>query len=170
MKTQQIRLFRLAATAAALVVSTAAAGWAQSTEPGPTFGLFGAYVQPTDSDADLDTEAYGLRGGYRFTDTWEVEGSISRLNEDADVFFGDVSLKANALRSERFNLYAVFGPGAYKVESEDLEATVHAGVGVEIGLTERAYLRPEVRGRWLTDELSFDEGLVDYSLGFGWRF
>jgi hypothetical protein len=93
------------------------------------------------------------------------------LNEDeVDIWFGDVSLKAHALRSERFDLYAVAGPGLIQVESEDPEATVHLGVGLEIGLSERSYLRPEVRGRWLTDELHFDEGVVDYSVGFGWRF
>lgn len=170
MKLQQIRLFRLAATAAALVITTASSGWAQSEERG-SFELFGALVRPTDSDSDLETEAYGLRGGYRFNDTWGLEGSVSRLNEDeVDVWFGDVSLKAHALRSERFDLYAVAGPGLIQVESEDPEATVHLGVGLEIGLGERSYLRPEVRGRWLTDELHFDEGVVDYSVGFGWRF
>jgi hypothetical protein len=27
-----------------------------------------------------------------------------------------------------------------------------------------------VRGRWLARELNGDSGLVDYSLGLGWRF
>ena len=169
MKPQQIRLFRLAATVAALVITTASSGWAQSEERG-SFELFGAIVRPMDSDSDLETEAYGLRGGYRFNEIWALEGSVSRLNEDVDLWFGDVSVKAHAFRFERFDLYAVAGPGLIQVESADPEATVHLGVGLEIGLGERSYLRPEIRGRWLTDELNFDAGLVDYSVGFGWRF
>ena len=47
---------------------------------------------------------------------------------------------------------------------------MHAGLGAEIGLTDRLYLRPEVRSRWSTDDLKFNDGLVSYSLGIGWRF
>jgi len=47
---------------------------------------------------------------------------------------------------------------------------LHAGIGAEIGLSDRIYLRPEVRGRWLTEDLNGENHLVDFSLGFGWRF
>lgn len=100
-----------------------------------------------------------------------VEGSLSRLNEeDVDVWFGDLSLKAYFVHADRFEMYALAGPGLFRVESEDEETTVHFGFGGDISLSERAYLRPEVRGRWLEDELRFDDGIVDYSLGIGWRF
>ena len=100
-----------------------------------------------------------------------MEGSLSRLNEeDVDIWFGDLSLKAYFVHSDRFEMYALAGPGLFRVESEDEQTTLHFGLGADIGLGERAYLRPEARGRWLEDELRFDDGIVDYSLGIGWRF
>lgn len=166
------RIHRLSITFATALLSLAAASSAsaQDVETGAVFELFGARVEPTDSDADFHTEAYGLRGGYRFSNVWALEGSLARLNEDVDVWFGDLSAKAYAFQSDRFGIYALGGPGLYKVEEEDEELTLHLGIGAEIGLGQRAYLRPEVRGRWLADELKADEGLVDYSLGIGWRF
>jgi hypothetical protein len=156
--------------AAALGLAAASAASAQSEERGPSFDLFGSYVRPTDSDADFHTESYGLRGGYRFSNVWALEGSLSRLNEDVDVWFGDLSAKAYLVHSRPIEIYALAGPGLFKVEDEGEETTLHLGLGAEIGLGRKAYLRPEVRGRWLADELSADEGLVDYSLGIGWRF
>ena len=166
------RIHRLSITFVTALLSLAAASsaMAQDVETGPTFELFGARVEPTDSDADFHTEAYGIRGGYRFSSRWALEGALARLDEDVDVWFADLSAKAYAFQSDRFAVYALGGPGVYKVEDIDEKVTLHLGIGAEIGLGQRAYLRPEVRGRWLADELKSDEGLVDYSLGIGWRF
>jgi hypothetical protein len=166
------RIHRLSITFATALLSLAVAfpALAQDVETGPSFELFGARVEPTDSDADFHTEAYGVRGGYRFSSRWALEGALSRLDEDVDVWFGDLSAKVYAFQSDRFGIYALGGPGVNRIEDRDEELTLHAGIGAEIGLGQRAYLRPEVRGRWLADELKSDEGLVDYSLGIGWRF
>ncbi|HEV8579300.1 MAG TPA: outer membrane beta-barrel protein [Thermoanaerobaculia bacterium] len=151
------------------LIAASSAASAQSGETGASFDLFGAYVRPTDSDADFDTEAYGARGGYRFTNVWALEGSLSRLS-DADIWFGDASAKAYFIHSQPFEIYAVTGAGLVRFSDTDDETTVHFGIGAEIGIGQRGYLRPEVRGRWLADELRADDGIVDYSLGFGWRF
>jgi hypothetical protein len=164
-----IRRILISLAALAAVASVASA---QDDNRGGSLDLFGAYVRPIDSDSE-DTEAYGVRGGYRFNNVLAVEASLSKLNEDVDLYFGDLSLKAYVMHSDRFEVYALAGPGRFRIEEgifEEDEDTVHAGIGAEIALGERAVLRPEVRGRWLTDEIKFDEGLVDYSLGFGWRF
>jgi outer membrane protein with beta-barrel domain len=167
-----IRIHRLSIPFATALLSLAAVSpaLAQDVETKASFELFGARVEPTDSDADFHTEAYGLRGGYRLNNSWTLEGSVARLDEDVDVWFGDVSAKVYAFQSDRFRLYALGGPGVYKVEDLDEKLTLHVGIGAEIGLGQRAYLRPEVRGRWLAEELRADDGLVDYSLGIGWRF
>lgn len=167
------RIHRLSITFATALLSFAIASpdaLAQDVETSASFELFGARVEPTDSGADFHTEAYGLRGGYRLSNAWTLEGSLSRLDEDVDVWFGDVSAKVYAFQADRFRLYALGGPGVFKVEEENEELTFHLGIGAEIGLGQRAYLRPEVRGRWLAEEIKADEGLVDYSLGIGWRF
>jgi len=168
--TRRIQSLSVTFATALLSFAIASAASAQDVRTGASFGLFGARVQPTDSDADVHTEAYGLRGGYRFGGVWALEGSLSRLNEDAELWFGDLSAKAYLVHSNRFEIYALGGPGVYKIEDVGEKATVHLGIGAEIGLGERAYLRPEVRGHWLADELRVDDGLVDYSLGIGWRF
>jgi hypothetical protein len=168
--TRRIHRLSLTFATALLSLAVASSASAQHGETGPSFELFGARVEPTDSDADFHTESYGIRGGYRFGNVWALEGSLSRLNEDVDVWFGDLSAKAYFIDTNRFEIYALGGPGLYKVEDEDEELMLHVGIGAEIGLGQRAYLRPEVRGRWLADELKADEGLAEYSLGIGWRF
>lgn len=173
---RRIRSFsRIFTLGVAFLIAISSSALAQSEKRGASFDLFGAYVRLIDSgpDGDASTEAYGLRGGYRFTNTWAVEASLSKLNEDVDLFFGDLSLKAYVMHSDRFEIYALAGPGKLRIEEgifEEDEDTAHAGIGAEISLGERAYVRPEVRGRWFTDDLKFEDGIVDYSLGFGWHF
>jgi hypothetical protein len=156
-----------AATLFSLAVASPAS--AQSEVRGPFFDFFGARVQSTEGSDDFHTESYGVRGGFRFNRTWALEGSLSRI-KDTDAWFGDVSAKAYFVHANRFEMYAVASPGLFRVSGENPQLTLHAGIGAEIGLTERVYLRPEVRGRWLAKELRGDNGLVDYSLGLGWRF
>ena len=167
-----LRIHRLSIPFATALLSFAVASsaWAQHGETGPSFELFGARIEPTDSDADFHSESYGLRGGYRFSNTWALEGTAARLNEDVDIWLGDLSAKAYLIDSSYFEIYALGGAGVYKVEDDYEKATLHLGIGAEIGLGQRAYLRPEVRGRWIADELKADEGLAEYSLGIGWRF
>ena len=168
--TRRIHRLSIAFAMALLSLTAASAALAQDAETGPTFELFGARIEPTDSDADFHTEAYGIRGGYRFSNVWALEGTLARLDEDVDVEFGELSAKAYFVHANRFEMYALGGAGVYKVEDDYEKATLHLGIGAEIGLGQRLYLRPEARGRWLADELKADEGLVDYSLGIGWRF
>lgn len=154
--------------AAVFALAAASPASAQSEVRGSYFDLFGARVESTSGD-EFHTESYGARGGFRFNNVWALEGSVSRI-KDTDVWFGDLSAKAYFLHLNRFEMYAVASPGLFKVSGEDPRLTLHAGIGAEIALTERLYLRPEVRGRWLAKELDHDSGLVDYSLGLGWRF
>lgn len=170
MNTRRIHRLSITFATALLSLAVTSSARAQDAKAGATFELFGGRIEPTDSDADFHSESYGLRGGYRFNNTWALEGTVARLNEDADIWFGDLSAKAYLIDTSHFEIYALGGPGVYKVESDYEKVMLHLGIGAEIGLGQRAYLRPEVRGRWLADELKADEGLVEYSLGLGWRF
>ena len=95
--------------------------------------------------AHVKRRSLGLRGGYRFSRTWALEGSLSRLDEDSQVWFGDLSAKVYFIHVSRLELYALWGLGQSGVSDGDgtERATLHAGLGAEIGLGEHAYLRPE---------------------------
>lgn len=150
-----------------LTVVTLASAHAEGP-PGPTFELFGGYVRSTGGGGE-HSESYGLRGSYRFGGTWALEGELGRFNEEGSVGFGEVSGKAYLVDTSRFEIYALAGMGIYRIDGIDSN-TAHVGLGAEIDLAPRVYLRPEVRGRWLINQLHGDAGVVDYSLGLGWRF
>lgn len=153
-----------AATLFSLAVASPAS--AQSEVRSPSFDFFGARTTRGDS---FHTESYGVRGGFRFNNVWALEGSLSRSN-GSNSWDGDAAVKAYFLHADRFELYAVASPGLIKASGENPKLILHAGLGAEIGLTPRIYLRPEVRGRWLDQGLKDDNSRVDYSLGLGWRF
>ncbi|HSS79101.1 MAG TPA: outer membrane beta-barrel protein [Thermoanaerobaculia bacterium] len=145
---------------------------AQEANPGASIDIFGGRVESIES-SDGHSNSYGVRGGYRFGRVWALEGSGEHLNEGFTNWFVDLSAKAYFVHANRFEIYGLVGPGVLRVsafgQSSD-QAMVHAGLGAQIGLGDRVYLRPEVRGRWSTDDVKFNDGLVSYSLGLGWRF
>ena len=157
----------LAACALPMLSSSAAA---QTEDHGPAFDVFAGYY---DTSGSGNPKAFGLRGSYRFSDVWAVEAAYSKVDVDGQLWFGDVSAKAYLVDTSHFEIYALGGPGRFtaKAFGETFnQNTVHLGLGAEIGLGARAYLRPEVRGRWATDEITWDARLTEYTLGFGWRF
>ena len=153
-----------AALAAAFFFAPSPAAAQERT--GASFDLFGSYLRRDDADE----EAVGARGGYRFTERWAAEGSLSYLQEGGEgSWLGDLSGKAYLTPGRRAELYVLGGAGRIRFPGGHTEETLNAGLGAEVALGERAYLRPDVRSRWLADELS-DEPLLDYSLGIGFRF
>ena len=162
-------------TAALLFVFLACSPLAAQDEPGLQVELFGASVHLYDEGEQANDQMYGLRGAYRFTARWAVEAALAKLDDDeADAYVGDLSARYTFARLERFSLYAVAGPGLIRVQLDDEdfdvdEDTYHFGLGAEIPLGEKGYLRPDVRGRRYVDS-NIDGTLVDYSVGFGWRF
>ena len=140
---------------------------------------FEIFVGEYFSDSPIDEEpVIGVRGGYRFSDRFALQGSLSRvelvhpvisaLGFDDNAIFFDVSAMwyVNPGRKAEVVLYG--GPGVvgyeygaqfdsrdhtdgYRFrERQDSEesATLHAGAGVAIHLNDRIYLRPDVRARW----------------------
>jgi hypothetical protein len=142
-------------------------------EPGWQAELFGASLHLYDDGDEASDQGYGLRGAYRFTSRWAVEAALYKVNEDeVDIFVGDLSAKVTLADLTSFSLYAVAGPGLVRIAVDDFdvdEETYHLGLGAEIPLGAKGYLRPDVRGRRYVDS-DIDVTLVDYSLGFGWKF
>lgn len=158
---------------ALLVIFLASSGLAAQAEPGWQAELFGASIHLYDDGDEASDQMYGLRGAYRFTSRWAVEAALGKVNEDeVDVFVGDLSAKYIFADLQSFSLYAVAGPGLVRIAVDDFdvdEETYHLGLGAEIPLGERGYLRPDVRGRRYVDS-DIDATIVDYSVGFGWKF
>jgi Outer membrane protein beta-barrel domain len=144
---------------------------AQEADRGFSLDLFGAYLTAESGGDTAEEESWGLRGSYRFTNVWALEGALSTLRDDGtDVYFGDLSAKAYLLRSGRFEGYLLGGAGLLRIDDlDDEETTLHLGLGAEIKLSDRAYLRPEVRARWLEEDVDAVT-FMEYSLGIGWQF
>jgi opacity protein-like surface antigen len=162
-----LRSLILAACALLMLSSSAAA---QTEDPGPAFDIFGGYLGNSGSG---HPRTFGIRGSYRFTDVWAVEGAFAKVDVGGQVWFGDVSAKAYLVDTSRFEIYALGGPGRFRSRffgDTFNQNTVHLGLGAEIGLGARAYLRPEIRERWATNEITWDARLTEYTLGIGWRF
>lgn len=159
----------LAATLAFLFAATGAE--AQEADRGFSLDLFGSYFIAESGGDTADEESWGLRGSYRFTNVWALEAALATLRDDGtDVYFGDLSAKAYLLQSSRFEGYLLGGVGLLRIDDlDDEETTLHLGLGAEVKLSDRAYLRPEVRARWLEEDVDAVT-FMEYSLGIGWRF
>lgn len=161
----------LALTAMALPIAAAA----QDEPRGSSFELFGGAgaVYSSSSSLSLHTETLGARGGFSLTRVWTVEAALSRTSGDPVTWNGEISAKAYFFQVEGVRLFALAGPG---IRREDLpggstdSATVHAGIGAEIALSPRFYLRPELRSRWPTAHFDERHRSEDLTVGFGWRF
>jgi len=169
-------------------------------------GVSAGLYQPDDNDLDR-TEVYGLRGGYRFGRGLGFEASLSRANlldEQEESFPGfSADVKADvynldlSLQWLPHSGFVVFGgPGVARLDTKVRVSffgqtvsesdtsnilTAHLGVAYEWWLSDRFFVRPEVRvRRYFDDEdrASADDALaVSYkatdseaSLLFGWRF
>lgn len=161
--------FQITLAAVLMIVLGSSAAHAQDESRGFSLDLFGSYLTAEADGDTADEESWGLRGSYRFTNVWALEAALATVREEGeDAYFGDVSVKAYLFRSNRFDGYLLGGAGLLKVNDHE-ETTLHAGLGAEIALGERTYLRPEVRARWLEEDVDAVT-FMEYSLGIGWRF
>lgn len=129
------------------------------------FDLFGAYL----TAGGIGVEVNGLRGSVRFSDRWAVEGTLLRL-DGGGVLLGDFSVKKYKKARGRTAFYFLAGAGLLSDSHfEEQVVMVHLGLGTEISLGQKVYLRPELRGHWFAEELGAVT-IGDFSLGVGWRF
>ena len=171
MKRSLNALCRILIPAVCSLPMLASSAAAQPVDRGPALEVFAGYFDT--AGGDDNPRALGLRGSYKFTGVWAVEAAYTKVDVDGEVWFADASAKAYFFRSDRFRFYALGGPGIFRSRSfgETFnQDTVHLAFGSEIDLGARAYLRPEIRSHWATDDISWDGRLSEISLGFGWRF
>ena len=143
------------------------------------FEIYGGIYRPEGLDDEL---TYGLRAGYKLSDHFGIDGTAGTftVKEDpveVDVILVDLSLKAYLSSGDKAQFFLFAGPGwafldasAFGIDvlSED-SLTAHAGVGLDLWLSDRLYLRPDVRGRWFEQADSND---LDWeaSLALGFSF
>jgi len=166
------RALTLTAVGLPLLSSSAAA---QEEPRGASFELFGgaSAIYSSDQGLSVHTDTFGVRGGFHLTRIWTVEAQLSQSRHDRLLLNGEVSAKAYLFQADRFRFFALAGPGIqyeYVAGDAGVSGTVHAGIGAEIDLTAKTYLRPEVRARWYGDHLGGRDYTLDHTLGFGWRF
>ena len=144
-----------------------------------SFELYLGYYFPDEDAVDEDL-TYGIRLGHRFSDRFGLQATLGRYETEVDfvdieAIFADLSLILFTNPGQKAELLIYGGPGWAFVEAEagSLEAsddslTVHLGIGLDIALSEKFYLRPDVQGRWF--EEGDDEIDLELTLGFGFRF
>ena len=141
---------------------------------------FGYYV-PEDFSDELMDQTFGIRGGTDFRDRWAWEGSLGRFETtvgavDLEALLLDLSLLYQINPPDRV-AFQVFGGIGYMgataeiggVSEKDSSFTVNAGFTLKAYATERFYIRPDVRGRWVEacDESCFE---WEFTLAVGFRF
>lgn len=177
------RLLRPLLTLALLVaVGIAPPAFAQD-RTGGTFELVGGWYMPEASELDDDV-TYGLRGGYRFSDSFGFEGSLTIFEADIantpigiDFFLTDASFKWYPGGGRGSNELVVFGGPGWAVIDVDLggffgsvsedSINAHAGLAGELSVGETVYFRPDVRARWIEETEDID---LETTLALGFRF
>lgn len=150
---------------------------------GGTFELVAGWYLP-ESDALDDDVTYGIRGGYRFSESFGFEGSLTVFEPEVantsvgiDFLLADLSFKwypGSARSNSELVLFG--GPGWANIDvnfggffgsvSED-SITAHVGLAGELSLGEKIYLRPDVRARWIEETEDVD---LEGTLALGFRF
>jgi hypothetical protein len=167
------RYIRILIPVAFALLAPSAAAFAQEDPHGFAVELFGGYFAGSSSGITTHDDTLGVRGSYRFGSVWAVEAAVSRVNESTALWNDELSVKAYLVQRDRFGLFVLAGPGVQRLKfagSSSNAKMVHAGIGADIALTEKLYLRPEILDRWPYDFLNNKYRTTDYSIGIGWRF
>lgn len=180
------RIFVSTLCAACLILLAPAAASAQAGTG--SFELYGGYYSPEDEVIDDDL-TFGARGVYSWTDALAFELTAGRF-EDEERFDGggridleytlvDLSAALSLNPGSPFELSIFGGPGWAFLDfssrgfatfppasSSDDSFTLHAGANLQISLSERIYLRPDVRARYFEESEDID---LEASIGLGIR-
>ncbi|HEV7671406.1 MAG TPA: hypothetical protein VGS22_23045 [Thermoanaerobaculia bacterium] len=137
--------------------------------------LFSGQFAPDDPASHT---VFGVRVGNRFGHRFGFEVSLGRLDFDGgSVLLADLSFKLYLHPEGPVQGFLFAGPGRVNPENSNgfdeggvpynSSASAHVGIGFEIPLRERVYLRPDARMRWYRDVSGAD---LEASLAVGFRF
>ena len=146
-----------------------------------------------------DDVLFGVRYGYRVTDSWGIEFSVGQSNNAVtDVPGGDIDLDLTTFDADavwhfggsaRWAPYLVFGVGYAATEldrpitgdvagraveiDDDGGYTLNAGVGAKYSATDHVTINLEARYRYLdalVDTVEDSLGTVEPTVAVGWKF
>jgi hypothetical protein len=179
------RFLAVAAGASCLLVLAPTPAGAQAGTG--AFELYGGYYFPENDVLDDDV-TYGLRGTYRWTDAVAFELSVGRYETergfagvarlDYELILVDLSAAWTFNPGSPAEIAIFGGPGwafadasaravgVGALSASDDSFTLHFGVDLQISLSDRVYLRPDVRARYFDDSEDVD---LEASIGIGFR-
>jgi hypothetical protein len=173
MKRQALSGIRILIPAVFALLLSSSTAFAQTGSAVEVFGgYFAGYSSANGFTVNHDP-TLGLRASHRLTQNFAVEAAATRTSDFFIAWNYELSAKAYLLQRDHFGLFVLAGGGDERVSFEGSHSnvkTLHAAIGAEIPLSERTYLRPEIRSRWPTPSLSSADRTTDYTIGFGWRF
>lgn len=142
------------------------------------------------SGQSLDDFTWAVRGGYHFTPHLSLLFSAQKFHTDIDTVGAEVDVDQLFLdvpvvwsfNPDSKSVFQVWGGVGYAIRDFDFAAagtvdddadalSLNFGLGSEIAVTEKFYIRPETSGRWLegNDAGTIEDG-IDWQVGvgFGW--
>ena len=149
---------------------------------------------------EIDDDAvYGLRYGYNFSETWGIETSLSfNPNSVTGLAGGDIDIDLSTIDinamwhinpQSRFVPYLTAGVGYAQADldrpiegtvdgqpvsiGDDSGFTLNAGGGAKYFVNDRFMIRLDARYRYMdkvVDRFSESPGIIETTLGVGWRF
>jgi opacity protein-like surface antigen len=208
MKTEWRLIGSMAVAALALATLPAAAGAQPEARADHEISVYAGRVLGDDlTETEVsgrmpqldDDVLFGVRYGYRITDSWGIEFSVGQSNNAVtDVPGGDIDLDlttfdADAVwhfgRGARWAPYLVFGVGYATTDldrpiagdvggraveiNDDSGYTLNAGVGAKYSATDRVTINLEARYRYLdalVDTVEDSLGTVEPTVAVGWKF
>ncbi|MEM8931342.1 MAG: outer membrane beta-barrel protein [Acidobacteriota bacterium] len=146
-----------------------------------------AFVPESTSSDGPDVDGFGVRYSHRFDGVWGVQAAYYR----DDVTFGDddemleISARLRFFENDRTEVFGYFGGGILRYErlnfdpaantigslGSDELVSAHVGLGVDIAVGERVFIRPDFVYRRFNDLFSpRDDEDTRASVAVGYRF
>ena len=133
------------------------------------------------SGPGLDDFTYGVRFGYNFADRWgfaatigRFETNVNELDLELEQVFVDLGVEWNINADGRYVWVMSMGPGwsfaeattdGVSIDADSL--SLHLGIGMKMRMTDRFYVRPEVRLRWYEEDPE-DDIEFEITVALGW--
>ena len=124
----------------------------------------------------------GARGGFEISEAIGIEAAVSLAqdteslgalgNLDLSLTLADLSVKWHPLARRKHDFFVYGGPGWAFADVDGFvngsadTLTAHVGLGVNVQISDRLYLRPDIKVRWFEDG---GDVSTDTTIGIGYK-